>query len=255
MQRKKRGSLEWLEFDLLEEFAKVKHGVFLRHGGVSEGPFATLNTVAAHGDDPGHVGLNCSKIRKHLGCGSLISGSQVHGNTVVVVPHQALVECDGYVTREKGVGLAIMHADCQVAIMYDPIHHVCGCIHAGWRGNVVNIYEKAVQKMSQEFSSNPADLLVGISPSLGPCCAEFLNYKTEFPESFWQHQVKPYYFDLWEIGRQQFEAAGVLSHHLEIARICTYCNPLDFYSYRREKPTGRHATVITLEEKDAPQRH
>lgn len=246
MRRKKRGSLEWLEFELLEEFKEVKHGVFLRHGGISEGPFATLNTVAAHGDDPAHVRLNCDKIKKHLGCDALISGKQVHGNTVAVVQGPGSFECDGYVTKEKGVGLAIMHADCQVAVLYDPIHHKAGCIHAGWRGNVLNIYEKAVQKMCQEFGSKPADILVGISPSLGPCCAEFVNYKTEFPEPFWQYQVRPHYFDLWEIARQQFTAAGILPHHVEIASLCTYCNPADFYSYRRDKPAGRHATVVVL---------
>lgn len=246
MLRKKRGSFEWLEFDLFQEFSELHHGVFLRHGGVSEGPFASLNTVAAHGDDPLHVRLNREKIRKHLGCKSLIIGKQMHGDRVLAVQGSCSLECDGLITQAKGLGLATMHADCQVAILYDPLHEAVGCIHAGWRGNVLNIYEKALGKMHQEFGSKPADLFVGVSPSLGPCCAEFIHYEKELPPPFWQYQVRPYYFDLWEIGRAQLLQAGILPSHLEIAQLCTYCNPADFYSFRREKPTGRHATVACL---------
>jgi polyphenol oxidase len=249
MLRKKRGSFEWLEFEILQEFPQVRHGVFLRHGGVSEGPFATLNTVSVHGDDPALVRLNCEKIRKHLGCKALISGKQVHGDQVVVIHDRCNVECDGFVTQTEGLGLAIMHADCQVALLYDPIHHAIGCIHAGWRGNVLNIYEKAVHKMCSTFGSKPADIFACIAPSLGPCCAQFIHYEKEFPPSLWHYQVRPYYFDLWAIGRDQLIAAGILPGHFEMAKMCTYCNPTDFYSFRRDKPTGRHATVICLNDR------
>ncbi len=246
MLRKKRGSFEWLEFELFQEFKQLRQGVFLRHGGISEGPYASLNTGDNVEDDPSHVRLNREKIRKHLGCKTLLSGKQVHGDRIIEVQKVTGVECDGLVTQAKGLGLAVMHADCQVALFYDPVHQAIGSIHAGWRGNVLNIYEKAVGKMHKEFGSKPADLLVGISPSLGPCCGEFINYEKELPQPFWAYQVKPYYFDLWEISRSQLLKAGILPAHLEIARICTCCNPTDFYSFRRDKPTGRHATVICL---------
>lgn len=245
MLRKKRGSFEWLEFELFQEFNCLQHGVFLRYGGISEGPYASLNTGGAVGDDPSHVRLNCEKIRRHLGCKTLMSSHQVHGDLVSHVQDTVKIECDGLVTQAKGLGLAVMHADCQVAIFYDPVHQAIGSIHAGWRGNVLNIYEKAVGKMHKEFGSKPADLFVGISPSLGPCCGEFINYEKELPPSFWVYQVRPYYFDLWEVSRAQLLKVGILPAHLEIAGICTCCNPADFYSFRRDKPTGRHATVIS----------
>jgi polyphenol oxidase len=136
--------------------------------------------------------------------------------------------------------------DCQAAILYDPIHRALANVHAGWRGNVQNIYRTAVQKMVHSFGSKPQDLLVGISPSIGPKHAEFKNYKSEFPEEFWEFQVKPTYFDLWQIARHQFESSGVLAHHIQIAEICTFDHPSDYFSYRRDKTTGRHATVAML---------
>ena len=138
------------------------------------------------------------------------------------------------------------HADCQAAIFYDPVHHALANVHSGWRGNVKNIYQTTILKMASVFGTKPQDLLVGISPSLGPQHAEFKNYKVEFPEHFWSFQVCPEYFDLWAIARHQLEEAGVLPYHIEIAGICTYANKEDCYSYRRDKVTGRHATLAML---------
>jgi hypothetical protein len=151
------------------------------------------------------------------------------------------------VTNERDVGLFIKHADCQAVIFYDPIEKALGCIHAGWRGNVKNIYGQAVGKMRHIYGSKPENLLVGISPSLGPCCGEFIHYEKEIPREFWIFQVRPFYFDLWEMARFQLLKAGILPHHIEIAPLCTSCNTADFYSYRKEKTTGNNATIVCLE--------
>ena len=245
MLRKKRGSLEWLEFDLFQEFPDIKHAVFLRHGGVSEGPYSSLNVGGGTEDDADKIKLNRSKIKKHLGCEKLISGKQVHGTQIKLAPLDPEdEECDGLITQKKETGLMIKHADCQAVIFYDPIEKAVGCIHAGWRGNVQNIYREAIAKMNHLFGCKPQNLFVGISPSLGPCCSQFIHFAKEIPQKFWFFQVKPLYFDLWEMARTQLLEAGILPHHLEVAPICTCCNPADFYSYRRDKPTGRNATVI-----------
>lgn len=149
-------------------------------------------------------------------------------------------------TDEKNVGLMIKHADCQAAIFYDPLHHAVANVHCGWRGNVKNIYREIVEAMGQRYGSRPQDLLVGISPSLGPQASEFRNYIKELPKSFWEFQIKPLYFDLWEISKQQLMGCGILSHHIEIAKICTFSTPEDCFSYRREKRSGRHATIVAL---------
>jgi YfiH family protein len=248
MHRKKSQAIEWLEFEKLTQFPRLAQGVFLRRGGVSEGPFATLKVGGSLGDDPRNVEENRRRILLALSLPCYVAGKQVHGNEVAIVkePGQEVGDCDGLITNRPGIALLIKHADCQAAILYDPVRHVVANVHAGWRGNVQNIYRTAVLKMEEAFGCRPEDLWVGISPSLGPEHAEFKNYKTEFPEGFWKYQVKPTYFDLWAIARDQLEACGVLPKKIEIASLCTYTNSADFYSFRRDKPTGRHATVAML---------
>lgn len=247
MLRHKRESIEWLEFELLQGFSSLAHASFLRHGGVSPAPYNSLNVGGGTGDDAQNIQVNRERIQKLLACSSLIGGHQVHGSTVVEVPlRPGNDQCDGLLTRAKDIGLLIKHADCQAAIFYDPVLNVIGNVHAGWRGNVQNIYHEAVQQMTKLYGSKPENLLVGISPSLGPCCAQFVNYETELPRAFWEYQVRPFYFDLWQISFQQLVKAGVLPDHIQIASICTCCSQDDCFSYRRDKPTGRHATVVSL---------
>jgi YfiH family protein len=248
MIRKNQNGVEWLEFELLAEQHGLVHGVFLRHGGVSQGPFATLNVGGATGDDKESIAINRQRILDALEISHYESGKQVHGDQVIWIkePHQKDVECDGMITNTCELGLMIKHADCQAAIFYDPIQQALANVHSGWRGNVKNIYRGAIHKMKEVFGSKPENLLVGISPSLGPEHAEFKNYKIEFPEYFWKFQIRPEYFDLWAISRHQLEECGVLPHHIEIAGICTYAQKEDYFSYRRDKVTGRNATVAML---------
>jgi len=246
MLRKKSGSIEWLEFEQFAGFPGLVHGVFLKAGGESEGPFASLNMGGGSGDNPEVVDRNRAKVRTLLGCPELISGKQCHGREVKVVPLDEDEECDGLMTRDHNQALMIKHADCQAAIFYDPLNQAIANVHCGWRGNVQNIYAHAIEQMKMKFGSKPENLLVSISPSLGPCCAEFINYKTELPVPFWDYQVKPIYFNLWEISRKQLLERGILLNHIEIAGICTCCNAQDYFSYRREKVTGRNATIVAL---------
>lgn len=249
MHKKTKDGIEWLQFDLLSDFPNLVHGVFLRKGGVSTAPFNTLNMGNFREDTVENILENRKRISACLNIPSLFSGTQVHKDQISILrgtdPFEKI--CDGIATQDKGIGLLTSHADCQAAIFYDPINNAIANIHSGWRGSVQNIFGKAVHKMQSEFGSRPENLLVGISPSLGPENAQFIHYKTELPESFWDYQVKPCYFDFWEISRMQLKACGLLDHHIEIASICTYANDTDFFSYRRDKQvTGRNGTVIAL---------
>jgi polyphenol oxidase len=247
MLRKKKRNLEWLEFELFQQFPRVAHGIFLRHGGVSTGTYHSLNMGGSTGDDERHIRINRNRARKILQCGSFASVHQVHGSHVIEASlTSGDQQADGLFTKKSDVGLMIKHADCQAAIFYDPTHDVIANVHAGWRGNVQNIYLETVEQLKHRYGCRPQNLFVGISPSLGPCCAQFINYQTELPRPFWDYQVRPLYFDLWEIARRQLLDAGILPTHLQIASICTRCNPDDYFSYRREKVRGSHATVIAL---------
>lgn len=246
MQVKKKGDVQWLEFDLLTEIPGLVHGVLLRHGGVSSAPYHSLNAGGGSGDDPQKVDRNRKIIQDTFNLPSLISGYQKHGINIACPLHGDLGDCDGLMTNQPGYGLMIKHADCQAAIFYDPVHRAVANVHAGWRGNVQNIYAETVKAMRAQMGSRPEDLLVCISPSLGPEASEFKNYKTELPEPFWSFQIKPTYFNLWEISRYQLLECGILPHHIEIASICTHANEKDFFSYRRDKVTGRNSTVVSI---------
>lgn len=252
MIRKKNGKIEWLEFELLSEHKQIKHGVFLRHGGVSQDPFTSLNVGRKMGDPLQCTDENRSRITQILNIEHLISAYHIQGTHIeqVCEPKDEFTNCDGLMTSEQSCGLLTIHADCQAAMFFDPIHGAIANIHAGWRGQVNQIYEKTISKMRDLFQTKPEDLLVAISPSLGPESAEFTNFRKELPEEFWPFQVKPMFFDLWAISRFQLEKCGVLPHHIQIAEIDTYANPQDYFSYRREKAsgkrTGNHGSVIAL---------
>jgi hypothetical protein len=248
MIRKKKDGVEWLEFELLADIPWISHGVFLKHGGVSEGPYASLNAGMTSGDDARLVQRNREKIRAIISA-PLIMGKIHHKTNIGCIPFDnpnLLEDCDGMVTKQKHLGLMITHADCQAALFVDPKQKVVANIHCGWRGNVQNIYAIAIDYLKKKMGCHPENLLVGISPSLGPEASEFKNYEVEIPQELWEFQYKPTYFNLWEMSRMQLEKAGILPHHIQIAGLCTHSCPEDYFSYRREKLSGRNATVINI---------
>lgn len=249
MNKKEKEGVQWLEFDLLSEVPEVIHAVFLRQGGISEGNYASLNFGDGVGDSEIHVEYHHTIAKTLLGIPHLTYSKQCHGIEIVdckIPSSSKIYECDAQTTSDKGLGLMVKHADCQAAIFYDPIQHVIANAHSGWRGSVQNIYGKLVNHMKQKYGSKAENLLVCIGPSLGPQSAQFINYKEELPQDFWKFQVQPNYFDFWEISRFQLQKAGILKHHLEIACIDNHLNEKDFYSYRRNRNTGRHATIVAL---------
>ncbi|MEW6185646.1 MAG: polyphenol oxidase family protein [Thermodesulfobacteriota bacterium] len=233
----------------------VIHGIFTRHGGKSEGPFAELNLSYSVGDHWQAVAENRLMVLKALGVNRIQSLKQVHGKKVVEIGDVPSDDCltgpevrsgDILMSRVPGQGLLIKQADCQSVVLFDPDHRAIANIHCGWRGNVANVIGEAVEKLKSVYQTNPADLLAGIGPSLGPCCAQFVNYRKEIPPEYWNYQTRPFYFDLWRLSRDQLIAAGVREERIEVSGICTACQTGDFFSYRREKVTGRFATVIAL---------
>lgn len=249
MKRHTNGTVAWLTFDLFAEYPALVHGVFLRQGGVSSAEFSSLNFGYCQGDLAENVDENKRRALTALGITECCRVWQKHGMRIVTACPKGKKdpeEGDGLTTDHLNLGLAILHADCQAAIFYDPTHHALSVIHCGWRGNVQNIYRETVKTMCSLYGSKPEDLLVGISPSLGPTASEFIHYRTEFPFAFHPFQIKPHYFDLWAISHCQLTECGILPHHIEIAEICTFSNPQDYFSYRRVKASGRHATLACL---------
>jgi YfiH family protein len=237
---------------LLATFPEVAHGFFTRQGGVSPDPYASLNLSPAVGDRLAAVAENRRRVQQALKLSDLAAAAQVHGaqSAVITAPDQAwprhLPEVDILVTPVPGLGLLIKQADCQAVMFYDPVQRVVANVHCGWRGQLQGVLGDTVKLLRDRFGTRPADLYAAVGPSLGPCCAEFRHYRREFPPELWAYQVRPFYFDLWRLSRDQLLAAGLKTAHLDIAALCTRCGIDDFFSYRRDKVTGRQGAVIAL---------
>jgi YfiH family protein len=226
------------------------HGTFNRHGGASPSPWDSNNVSFGLGDKPENVYANREQIKKTLGFKRLVSAKQVHGSQVYTVGENPTddLEIDGFdalITNMPGIGLMIQQADCQAVFLFDPENKAIGIAHVGWRGTVADVIAETVFAMSLTFSTEPVDITAAISPSLGPCCAEFVNFRSELPAALHGYQVRPNYFDFWAISHDQLSAAGVRPENIHAAAICTCCN-LDFFSYRRDRNTGRFASVIGI---------
>ena len=194
-----------------------------------------------------NVKKNEERILNHLFINDVIRGNLSHGTTIIKASNVLEVDFfDGMITNRPNLGLLITHADCQAACFYDPVNHAIANVHSGWRGSVQNIYKNAVDKMIQTYGTDPKNLIVGITPSLGPEDAEFIHFEKELPKSFWPFQVKPNFFDFWQISMMQLTESGIPANQIEIASLSTFSNPQDFFSYRLNNITGRNATVITL---------
>lgn len=226
----KKNDLIFFQYELLQKQSQVIHGSFTRYGGLSLFPFDSLNVGFEIGDQNETVQKNQELISNALGLKKLLHGKQIHGSTIHIIKdlNENIPPCDALITRLTSVGLLIKHADCQAALIYDPKNQVIGNVHAGWRGSIQKIYTKTILKMYETFGSLAEDLLITISPSLGPDDAEFINYKEELPLSFLPYQVKPSYFDFWKISKQELLEAGVLESNIEIAKISTFSNK-DFF--------------------------
>jgi copper oxidase (laccase) domain-containing protein len=122
---------------------------------------------------------------------------------------------------------------------------VVATLHVGWRGNVANMPAKGIAFLKERYGVEPGELKAGVSPSLGPCCAEFLNHVSNLGPSFLPYQIRPGHFDLWQVTVDQLTAAGVPMANIEVSGLCTRCAAM-FYSYRREGVTGRFGTVVAL---------
>ena len=232
----------------------VPHGMFTCAGGASSGPFTSLNLSYHAGDEAGRVRVNRGRALAALGLRQLASAHQVHADRILRVDqHHAGEELDGFdalIATQPGTGLLIQQADCQAILLSAPQQGVVAAIHCGWRGSVLDIIGKTIICLQASYGVTPDSLLAAISPSLGPCCAEFVHYRTELPAWMHAYQVRPLHFDFWAISRKQLLDAGLRPEHIDVAGLCTRCNP-QFFSYRRASATangitGRNGSIIGL---------
>lgn len=255
---KQKNTLLFFQFPNLVKFSEIRHAVFTRDYGYSRGPYRSLNVGFGVGDDSSHVRRNRQAILECMQGKEVVFAQQVHGSDVLVVADDnkeninkssdLSLEGDAIVTDLPGKMLLIQVADCQAVLMYDPVKRVVANVHSGWRGSIKNIIGRTIEVMKRDFGSLPCDIIAGIGPSLGPCCAEFINYKKEIPKAFWVYKDASDHFDFWSISKDQLCRAGLLMENIYAANLCTRCNTDLFFSFRNEGRTGRFAAVIGLSE-------
>ena len=222
----------------------------LRAGGVSEGPYASLNVAAHVGDRPQAVAANRVLLREaaHLPAEPLWL-EQVHGTDVIRHPGESLVvRADASVAFEPGRVCAVMTADCLPVVLTDPGGTRVGVAHAGWRGLLDGVVEATIAALG----TSPAELRAWLGPAIGPEAFEVGGeVRTAFADRnpaaagyFRPNQRNRYQADLYGLARLALAAAGVSSVHG--GGWCTHRESERFFSFRRDGVTGRMATLAWL---------
>jgi YfiH family protein len=182
----------------------------------------------------------------------------VHGAVVLRVEAGGLAgPGDVLATARPALPLAISTADCLPVVLYDARGGRLAAVHAGWRGTAQGVLRAAVSWLATAGTA-PADLLVAIGPSIGPCCYEVdAPVVGRFEAAFgaagepWFRPKGPgkWMLDLWQANLDQLTGAGVRLERVDLLGLCTGCRPDLLFSYRRERGAGRLVTVAALPER------
>lgn len=174
--------------------------------------------------------------------------NQIHSANVVVVDENSpkyIDNCDALITKTKNLPLMVMVADCIPILMFDEVKGVIAAIHAGRNSTFLKISEITSKKMIENFSCKTENIKVIMGPSIQKCCYEVNDeLKNIVEKSFGKKFVIGNNIDLQRINKKLLENLGI--KNIEISDICTKCSNKPFFSYRKEKNTGRFAGVITL---------
>jgi polyphenol oxidase len=233
----------------------VRALITTRNGGVSTGPYASFNLGRRSGDDPQAVAANHARLRGLLPQEPKWL-KQVHGTRVADADApDEMPEADASLARRAGTVCAIMIADCLPVLLCDRKGSVVAAAHAGWRGLAGGVIENAVREMA-EAGAAPAELLAYLGPAIGPSAFEvgcdvydaFLARDPLCAQAFTPHRPGKWLADLFLLARQALERSGVGS--IYGGDLCTVSDPQRFFSYRRDKTTGRMAALIWRENPD-----
>jgi YfiH family protein len=209
-----------------------------RNGGVSEGPYESLNLGVLTDDVRSRVAQNRKLLLDELGLPDVAMGRQVHGIAMKEWDRPAageLEELDGHSTAVPGLGLLVLVADCLPVALIAPGR--AAMLHCGWRGLAGGIIERALES----FDAPPA---AAIGPGIGRCCYEVGDdVLAEFAE--YEGVAEGRMLSLRAVARQKLEAAGVT--RIEDVDLCTSCRGDLFFSHRRDDGvTGRQSGIAWL---------
>src|SRR5437868_7868870 len=281
---KRRGGLRILQAAALAKLPWLTHGFSTREGGVSklEGK-RVLNLGFTEWDTRENVRENRRKLQAAVGAEEmkLTPVLQFHSDSMVrfeKAPSEP-ARADASMTNKAGLLLAIQTADCVPILLVDPRNRAVAAVHAGWRGTLARIVEKAIGRMQMEFNSKPEEMLAAVGPAIGGCCYEvgtevaaaFSGQFSDAAEFFdelrtgdepnplqWLNMMPPGHqppakkvlLDLRKANRSQLLRAGLAEKNIFVSDLCTGCRRDLLFSYRKEgAESGRMMAVVGIGER------
>lgn len=241
------------------------HAFTTRYGGVSEGIFASFNLGSNRGDEPEKVRENYRRLCELFGVGidDCAVTKQVHENVVRIVDksdrHVCMsnvpYEADGIVTKEKGLPIICMVADCVPVLLWDGVNQVIGAIHCGWRSSVGDILRNAVEAM-ESLGAKAECIHAAIGPAIGRCCFETDDDVPEAIEKYLGGETEGLFdrradgktmVDLRAANARRLLQLGLREENIDISDECTFCSHEKYWSHRYTKGNrGSQAAVIVL---------
>lgn len=237
----------------------VRACITTRRGGISQPPYASNNLALHVGDDPARVEVNRRDLCKSLGLSKPVQWlEQVHGVKVAMAKADGQIKtADACYTTEPGLACVVMTADCLPILVCDQMGTQVAAIHAGWRSLARGIIARTLEK----FTGPSAQLQIYLGPAIAQPhfevgievleaffkMARNARHSDEIAQAF-KPGTRPlhFYADIYALARAELEALGVTAIHG--GDFCTYRESELFYSYRRDKTTGRMASLIWIAE-------
>ena len=217
------------------------------------------------GDDIANIENNKAAVGRLFGFDvkRLLTINQVHGNDILLIDKPvknisglSKTSADAIITNQCGIAIAVLTADCVPIMLADPVKKVIGVVHAGWRGAVKAVAQKAIEAMIKQFGSDKKQILAAIGPSIGACCYkvdeavvnEFGVKGSELGVAeFIKKQDNVWRLDLKKANFVQMLDIGLLEKNISVEDLCTSCRNDLFFSYRADnKKTGRQLNFIQL---------
>lgn len=217
---------------------------------------------------------NSSQLKKYFGntYPPAFFEQQMHGTDFIIVDSENNLPAKGdiLITKQTQIPLVIRIADCASVLLFEPNQKIIANIHAGWKGISKRAISKTIHTLATRLTARPAgspatspadpaaratdvtatrpaDLIACISPMIGPCCSEFSDPKKELPKFMHKYINEENHVDLWAAVEGQLMESGILKSNIENPRICTFCNPEIYPSFRRDgESSGRFETAIML---------
>lgn len=266
----KRKNIEYIQFRRLLKYPNLIHAFTLKKYGIDFGSNANFEKrktkyINNYKTLAEILGINYKKIFRPL---------QTHTDVIKNVEEKDLTEnfefkeefknVDGVITKQKGLYLSLLYADCTPIIFYDPVKNIVANTHSGWKGTLQKIAQKTVKKMKEEYGCNSKDIICCIGPCIRKCHFQVENdvkdlFYNEFEYTKRINEIiqkdviingkQKYKIDTTLINKIILEEEKILKENIIDSRICTVCNGGLIHSFRVDKEkSGRNTMIIGLKQ-------